>query len=128
MHSTQALGLVLWGPNDPLMIMRFAVATLSLCISFVFLGGLLHRFESGLYSSHEVPFGPPDEPHKRARRSFDKATVLVLLVISVLGFLAHQCMSATDWSNIGVPALVGGYFSMLYAFGTRRDCVRPRLS
>jgi len=109
-----------------LLLIRFVVATVSCGATFMFLGGLLYKFEAGFYQDTEVPLPPLDGPHKRARRSFFKALCLVLLVVSLLGLGAHQLMEPVSWSIVGFPAVVGGLFSLLYAGLTRSDKVRPR--
>ena len=114
--------------REYMLICRFLVAAFACCTVFLILGSLLYRLEAGFYGPDEMPIPVLDGPHFRARRSFYQSMALVLLVVSILGLATYNILPPAFWSTVGMPALVGAYFSILCAWGFFSDRVRPRLS
>ena len=111
---------------EQLLFIRFGVAVVACAIAYFALWTIIIKSGYGMYAETQVPWGPLDGPHKRARRAFYTAMCLVLLAVGLLGMAAFEWTSPSTWSCVGMPAVVGACFSMLYAWGTRSDRVRPR--
>jgi hypothetical protein len=113
---------------NQMLFYRFGVAFVAFAACCLFLVYLLIRFENGFYAPTEVPLAPLDAAHRRARDSFYKAMSLVLVTISVIGIGVFEWSTKSTWTDVGMPLVLGGYCSVLYAWITRSDRVRPRIT
>jgi hypothetical protein len=104
---------------------RFLIALLALSASYMFVLGMVFKYEGGLYEEHLIP-SPVTDDMRRARRFF---VTLTLATAAIAGLGAYGLSFVVDHStfvNVVWPALGGVGFGMLYGGTTRYDRIRPR--